>query len=124
MKLKLFGHEVGRHYQCRAKNYIIPKRLTLEHNPPVYKWLWWYYAPPYEFPPKKCPKCGNGPKKTWTYTTDLTEEMWCWCDHCGYSPYYPTEGKVVDICSNGFPIFEGEEKHDPLGVFEEGGKYF
>lgn len=24
-------------------NYLIPKRLTLKSNPPVYKWLWFVF---------------------------------------------------------------------------------
>jgi hypothetical protein len=25
-------------------NYIIPKRITVKSNPPIYKWLWWNFA--------------------------------------------------------------------------------
>jgi len=25
--------------------YWKPRRLTLEGNPPIYKWMWWYFVP-------------------------------------------------------------------------------
>lgn len=39
-KYEIVWHE-ARYRGCEWYNYIIPSRLTLQCNPPVYKWLWW-----------------------------------------------------------------------------------
>ena len=36
--------KIGRHKWGKWHKYIIPKRLTLKSNPPIYKWLWWYIS--------------------------------------------------------------------------------
>ena len=25
--------------------YLIPRRLTIEYNPPIFRWLWWVFGP-------------------------------------------------------------------------------
>lgn len=25
--------------------YLIPRRLTLDEDKPIYKWMWWWFAP-------------------------------------------------------------------------------
>lgn len=35
-RLKIGIHKINNQWH----HYIIPRRLTLKHNPPIYKWLW------------------------------------------------------------------------------------
>jgi hypothetical protein len=71
---KIIAIEIGRHYWGRWYHYIIPKRLTLKCNPPVYKWLWFYVAPKKEVMPKHT-QCENCPD-------DLEDYVWVYCDKC------------------------------------------
>jgi hypothetical protein len=36
--------KIGRHKVHKWYKYIIPKRLTLKSNPPIYKWMFWYIS--------------------------------------------------------------------------------
>lgn len=41
MKIKIGRHKL---YNKKVWRYLLPKRLTLKSNPPIYKWLWWFIS--------------------------------------------------------------------------------
>jgi len=43
--MKIFNFSIVIGVYGKWYNYIIPKRLTLTSNPPIYKWLWWNFGP-------------------------------------------------------------------------------
>lgn len=73
--------------------YLKPKRLTLKHNPPIYKWLIWYIALDkkeyQELQHKRgqntfiyCPKCDTELISSNSFVKD-TDYVYCRCRNCG-----------------------------------------
>ena len=75
-------------------HYLIPKRLTLDCNPPIFKWLFWCFElnkkeyQEYLYKKKKqtcfvyCPKCDTELISSNSLVKD-TDYVYFKCKHCG-----------------------------------------
>jgi len=43
--LESFGRHLMHNRFPYILRYLIPRRLTLKRDKPIYKWLWWCYVP-------------------------------------------------------------------------------